>query len=59
MEERSLSRPKIILAAALVLAALIAGNYLSGGLTLLLLGLDTELMKFSTYWQYVRALDPP
>ena len=59
MEERSLSRAKIILAVALVLAALIAGNYLSGGLTLLLLGLDTGLMKFGTYWQYVRALDLP
>jgi type IV secretion system protein VirD4 len=54
-----LSRPKLILVAALLLAALLAGNYLSGALTLLLLGLDADLLKFTTYWQYIKALDLP
>jgi type IV secretion system protein VirD4 len=58
-EERSLSRSKLILAIASVLAALFVGNYLSGALTLLLLGLDTDLLKFTTYWQYIKALDLP
>lgn len=54
-----MSRSKLILAIASVLAALFVGNYLSGALALLLLGLDTDLLKFATYWQYIKALDLP
>ncbi|MEJ1097923.1 MULTISPECIES: type IV secretory system conjugative DNA transfer family protein [unclassified Pseudoxanthomonas] len=54
-----MSRPKLILAIVLILAALFAGNYLSGALTLLLLGLDAGLLKATTYWQYIKALDLP
>lgn len=54
-----MSRPKLFLAVAMVLAALLAGNYLSGALTLLSLKLDADLLKFTTYWQYILALDLP
>src|SRR5688500_12314612 len=58
-EERSLSRSKLVFVIVLVLAALFVGNYLSGALTLLLLGLDADLLKVGTYWQYIKALDLP
>ncbi|KRA20922.1 hypothetical protein ASE43_03435 [Lysobacter sp. Root983] len=50
---------KLIFALGLGLVALVAGLYLSGYLTLLLLKLDTGLLKWNTYTDYVRVLDLP
>lgn len=41
------------------LLALLAGVYLAGYATLLLLRLDTSLLGLGTYYSYVRALDMP
>ncbi|WP_157499105.1 MULTISPECIES: type IV secretory system conjugative DNA transfer family protein [unclassified Lysobacter] len=49
----------MIFALGLGLVALVAGLYLSGYLTLLLLKLDTGLLKWNTYTDYVRVLDLP
>lgn len=46
-------------AAFLVLIALVAGEYLSGFLTLLFLRLDTGLLEWGTYLSYLRALNLP
>ncbi len=48
----------VVIAVAVLLTALV-GYCLSGYLTLLLLGLDTGLFKWSTYLQYVQAMDQP
>ena len=50
---------KLIFALGLGLVALVAGLYLSGYLALLFLKLDTGLLKWSTYTDYVRVLDLP
>lgn len=49
------------LSAAVVatLLAAVAGNYLSGYLALIFLGLDTGLLGFGTYYGYVRFLEHP
>ncbi|MEG3789114.1 type IV secretory system conjugative DNA transfer family protein [Lysobacter sp. CCNWLW3] len=49
----------MIFALGLGLVALVAGLYLSGYLALLFLKLDTGLLKWSTYTDYVRVLDLP
>ncbi|WP_091637259.1 type IV secretory system conjugative DNA transfer family protein [Lysobacter sp. cf310] len=49
----------MIFALGLGLVALAAGLYLSGYLTLLWLKLDTGLLKWNTYIDYVRVLDLP
>jgi len=41
------------------LVALVAGNYLSGLLTLALLKLNPGLVRWDTYVQYLRAMDMP
>jgi len=41
------------------LVALVAGNYLSGLLTLALLRLNPGLVRWDTYVQYLRAMDMP
>jgi type IV secretion system protein VirD4 len=46
-------------AAGLGLAALVVGNFFSGYLTLLFLGLHDEPLKWNTYYGYVRALNLP
>lgn len=50
---------KLSLVTAVTVAALVAGLYLSGYLTLIFLRLDTGLLKWNTYWVYFRALDLP
>lgn len=54
-----MERKKAILVAALGMVALLAGNMLSGYLTLLLLKLDAAPLQWNTYWSYVRALELP
>jgi type IV secretion system protein VirD4 len=46
-------------AAFLALIVLVAGEYLSGFLTLLFLRLDTGLLEWGTYLSYLRALNLP
>ncbi|URL59520.1 type IV secretory system conjugative DNA transfer family protein [Luteibacter flocculans] len=46
-------------AAALMAAAVCCGNFLSGYLTLLFLGLKDEHVRWNTYWTYIRALGRP
>lgn len=48
---------KTTLAAALLMAALAGGLFLSGYLVLLLLGLRDVPQTWHTYWDYCRALD--
>lgn len=50
---------KLIFALVLGIAALAAGLYLSGYLSLLFLKIDTGLLKWSTFTDYVRVLDLP
>lgn len=50
---------KLIFALVLGIAALAAGLYLSGYLSLLFLKVDTGLLKWSTFTDYVRVLDLP
>lgn len=50
---------KLIFALGLGIVALVAGLYLSGYLSLLFLKLDTGLLKWNTYTDYVRVLDMP
>ncbi|BDU18551.1 type IV secretory system conjugative DNA transfer family protein [Dyella sp. GSA-30] len=54
-----MSKSKWIWVTVLLLAALAAGEYLSGLCTLLLLKLGTAELGFGTYWSYVSALDLP
>lgn len=51
-------RAKIWTATGLVLASLMAGNYLAGWLTLKLLRLD-DVPHWDTYWRYLRAFKLP
>ena len=48
---------KLVFVSIALLAALLAGIYLSGYLALLLLKLDTGLLEWTTYPEYLRALD--
>ena len=48
---------KLVFVSIALLAALLAGIYLSGYLALLLLKLDTRLLEWTTYPEYLRALD--
>lgn len=50
---------RLCFATAVTLLALMAAFYLSGFLTLLLLNLDTGLLKWNTYLVYLRAMDLP
>lgn len=50
---------KPIIAIAAVLTTLLAGFVLSGYLTLLLLRLDTGLLGWNTYYQYLAVIDQP
>lgn len=50
---------KLIFALVLGIVALAAGLYLSGYLSLLFLKVDTGLLKWNTYTDYVRVLDLP
>jgi len=59
MEDWGLSTQKIVVAAGLTLVTVLVGYCFAGYLTLLLLGLDTALFKWNTYYQYVQALDQP
>jgi type IV secretion system protein VirD4 len=52
------TRARVVAAIVFLATALCAGLYLSGWLTLLLLGLRTQA-GWGTYWQYWRALDQP
>jgi type IV secretion system protein VirD4 len=54
-----MSKGKGYWAAGLALTALIAGEYLSGFLALLLLKINTDLLSLSIYVGYLRALDLP
>jgi len=54
-----LSSKKYLLIAIITLATLLLGFVLSGYLTLLLLGLDTKLLTWNTYYQYFHALGQP
>ncbi len=46
-------------AAGLGVAALVVGNFFSGYLTLLFLGMRDVPLKLDTYWSYIRALGLP
>jgi len=50
---------KAMWALAFLLPALLAGEYLSGFLTLLLLKLDTSLLQWNTYLRYLQAIELP
>ncbi|MFC5578375.1 type IV secretory system conjugative DNA transfer family protein [Lysobacter niabensis] len=50
---------KWLLALILGCSVLIAGTYLSGYLTLLLIKADSRLLSFSTYFDYLKVLDHP
>lgn len=52
-------RSKAILIAASGLLALLAGLWLSGWLTLALLGLDGVALRWNLYLDYLRAIDAP
>ena len=54
-----MNKSKIGFALAVGLLALAGGIYFSGFLALLLLKLDAGQLKWSTYFEYVRALDLP
>ncbi len=54
-----MDRKKLVFASVALLALLLAGLYLSGYLALLLLKLDTGLLKWNTYLEYWKALDLP
>ena len=50
---------KFLTIAIATVVALLLGFALSGYLTLLLLGLDTKLFTWNTYYQYYNALGQP
>lgn len=50
---------KLIFVSVAAVIVLVAGTYLSGYLTLLLLKLDTGLLEWRTYPDYIKALDLP
>ena len=50
---------KYLLIAIITLATLLLGFVFSGYLTLLFLGLDTQLFTWNTYYQYVHAIGQP
>lgn len=52
-------KEKLVLASILGLIALVAGTYLSGYMTLLFLKLNTGLLEWHTYPDYLKALDLP
>ena len=54
-----MSTQKIVVTAVVILLTALVGYCLAGYLTLLLLGLDTGLFKWNTYYQYVQAMDQP
>ena len=54
-----MSKSKWIWVSVLLLVALVAGEFLSGLFTLLLLKLGTAELGLRTYWGYVSALDLP
>lgn len=54
-----MSTQKIVVTAVAILLTALVGYCLAGYLTLLLLGLDTGLFKWNTYYQYVQAMDQP
>ncbi len=54
-----MDKAKKIFALAMLLVAVAAGIYLSGYLALLILKLDTGLLKWDTYFAYLNALDLP
>lgn len=54
-----MSTQKFVVAGTAVLLTALVGYCLAGYLTLLLLGLDTGLFQWTTYYQYVQAMDQP
>ncbi|RYF30927.1 MAG: type IV secretory system conjugative DNA transfer family protein [Comamonadaceae bacterium] len=54
-----MTKTKWAIAALTLVVAILAGIYLSGWLTLLLLKLDMQLLSWSTYLGYWQALDLP
>ncbi|WP_266157206.1 type IV secretory system conjugative DNA transfer family protein [Dyella silvatica] len=54
-----MSKAKWYWAAGLILAVLVAGEYLSGFLTLLFLKVGTSQIQWDTYWSYLRSMDLP
>ncbi len=54
-----MNKNKLIFALLVTLLVLVAGVYLSGYLALMLLKLDTGLLKWDTYFGYLKALDLP
>ena len=52
-------KAKLAFALGVLLLALVAGMYLSGYLTLLLLKLPEVPLTFGTYWRYIKAIDLP
>ncbi|TDK22664.1 type IV secretory system conjugative DNA transfer family protein, partial [Luteimonas aestuarii] len=50
---------RVITTILVTLLAFVAGAYLSGYLALIFLGLDTGLLKFTTYYDYIKFLDHP
>ena len=54
-----MDKKKLVFASVASLVLLLAGLYLSGYLALLLLKLDTGLLKWNTYLEYLKALDLP
>ena len=54
-----MSRGKLIFASILLVAALLGGLYLSGWLSLWLLGLHDVPLHWNTWWQYHQAADLP
>lgn len=54
-----MSKAKWYWAAGLFLVALVAGEYLSGFLTLLFLKVGTSQIQWDTYWSYLRSMDLP
>ena len=59
MEDSVLPSKKYLLIAIITLATLLLGFVFSGYLTLLFLGLDTQLFTWNTYYQYVHAIGQP
>ena len=57
MERTSAMNRKLTAALALALVTLAAGLYFSGFVTLLLLKLDTGLLEWDTYLEYLKAID--
>jgi len=54
-----LSTQKIVVTTGIVLLTVLVGYVLAGYLTLVFLRLDSGLFDWSTYYQYLRAIDQP